>query len=136
MDDGMKKLTELTEGLSGQKSELDSMFDSAVNLMCICGADMHFKKLSPSWTKLLGWSEEELTSSPWLFFVHPDDVGLTTIVGNNMVLGNPAKLFVNRYRAKDGSYRTLLWNVPHFGESGLVIGSASDITDIISGAVK
>ena len=37
--------------------------------------------------------------------------------------------FENRYRARDGSYRWLLWTVAPRPEEGLLFGAARDITD-------
>ena len=33
--------------------------------------------VNPAWTKVLGWTEEELLTNPYADIIHPDDVGVT-----------------------------------------------------------
>lgn len=127
-DSNLAKLAALTEVLTSPQSEVDLAFETAVNLMCSCGSNGYFLRVSPSWTKALGWSAEELTSSPWISFVHPDDVRMTEAAGLGMIDGRPVANFINRYRCKDGTYKALLWNAPQFGPTGIVIGFATDIS--------
>jgi PAS domain-containing protein len=43
------------------------------DLLTIADRSGYMIRVSPSWTRTLGWSAEELTSRPFLEFVHPDD---------------------------------------------------------------
>jgi two-component system sensor histidine kinase/response regulator len=106
---------------------LDRFFTLSIDLLCIAGFDGYFKRLNPSWERVLGYRIEDLTSSPFLDFVHPDDRAATIAEMQKLIAGQNAILFENRYRAKDGSYRWMLWNSTPFGQ--LIYAVARDITE-------
>src|SRR4029077_17870446 len=89
--------------------ERDRFFDMSVELLCIAGVDGYFKQLNPAWTKVLGWSLDELRARPFADLVHPDDRTLTGGEQQRLRLGGTVMDFENRYLAKDGSYRWLSW---------------------------
>ncbi|RYF17786.1 MAG: response regulator, partial [Oxalobacteraceae bacterium] len=74
----------------------------------------------------LGWSETELLTRNFLDLVHPDDLMATQDAAAALGEGKSFTRFDNRYRHKDGSYRSLTWTaVPG---DGLIIAVARDIT--------
>jgi len=109
--------------------ELDQFFSMALDLLCIAGLDGFFKRINPSWEKVLGWSEPELLGRPWLDFVHPEDRELTVQAGNELGAGRPLLSFSNRYACKDGSYRWIEWRCAPVVEQGLIYCAARDITE-------
>ena len=78
---------------------------------------------------MLGYRVDELTSLPFLEFVHPDDRAATTAEFQGLVTGHSTISFENRYRAKNGIYRWMLWNATPFPEQRLIYASARDITE-------
>jgi PAS domain S-box-containing protein len=107
----------------------DSFFDLCLDLLCVVGFDGYFKKVNPAWTRLLGWSAEELQSKPWLFFVHPDDVDVTIEAGGALVDGGALISYTNRYRCKDGSYRCLEWQATTSLDRSAIYGTVRDVTE-------
>lgn len=105
------------------------VFNNPVNLNAIAGFDGVFKRLSPSWTTQLGWSEEELKSKNFLEFIHPDDRASTENAMTFISAGNNLFTFENRYQCKDGSYRWMLWGSASDANLQLVYASAIDITE-------
>lgn len=105
------------------------VFNNPVNLNVVAGMDGYFKRLNSSWTRVLGWSLEELQSRPFIHFVHPDDVESTNRANEQLGYGNPVFTFENRYRCKDGSYRWLLWGSSPDLKGQLIYASAIDITE-------
>ena len=71
-----------------------------------------FQVLSKSWEKELGWTLEEMRSQPFTNFIHPDDLAKTggEIVQMASSEDYTVENFENRYRCKDGTYKTLIWN--------------------------
>jgi PAS domain S-box-containing protein len=90
--------------------ELQSFFDLVPDLVCVASIDGSFRKLNEAWHKTLGYSEKELLEVSYYDLIHPDDRELTKREINSQVEGHKTLNFINRYRAKDGSYRWLEWS--------------------------
>ena len=104
------------------------IFEHARDMLCIAGFDGYFKILNPSWSRILGWSNEELLTAPWLEFVHPNDKEGTQNIKSTLIDGKEVYQFENRYLCKDGSVKWLSWNSFPYPEEGIIYGVARDIT--------
>jgi PAS domain S-box-containing protein len=111
------------------ETDIDRFFDLSLDMLCIANAEGYFIRLSPAFTRTLGWSLEELMSRPFLDFVHPDDRASTLLeVERQIGRGEPVLEFQNRYRHQDGSWRLLSWkSSPH--TDGSLYAIARDVTD-------
>ena len=107
----------------------DRIFNFVLDMICIAGFDGYFKVLNPSWSKVLGWSTEELLSKPWNDFVHPDDREATTRVKSVLFDDREILQFENRYLCKDGSIKWLSWNSFPYPKEHIMFGVARDITE-------
>ncbi|HET6252013.1 MAG TPA: PAS domain S-box protein [Tepidisphaeraceae bacterium] len=110
------------------EEERDRFFTLSVDLMCIAGFDGFFRRVNPAWEATLGYTPDELTSRPWIDFVHPDDVQATVAEGTKLALGAVTISFENRYRCKDGSFRWLSWTVVPIVADQIMYAVARDIT--------
>jgi PAS domain S-box-containing protein len=104
-------------------------FDLSVDMLCLVGVDGYFKQLNRNWTQILGYSNKELQSRPYIEFVHPDDRDATLAEAAKLALGHEAIHFRNRYRCKDGSFRWLAWTATGAMDTGVIYASARDVTD-------
>jgi PAS domain S-box-containing protein len=109
--------------------ELEQFFTISLDLLCITDIEGHFRRLSQAWESILGYKISELLGKPFLDFVHPDDVAPTLAKMSDLQHGSKVLKFVNRYRAKDGSYRYIEWLANLCGS--LIYAAARDITDRI-----
>jgi PAS domain S-box-containing protein len=107
----------------------DRFVDLSMDLFCSAGYDGYFKKLNSSWTKLLGFSTEELMAKPYLEFVHPEDRQVTALESEALQKQKVTFAFENRYLCKDGSYRWLSWNAISDPDRKLIHGIARDVTE-------
>ncbi len=107
----------------------NELFERSLDLLCVAGLDGYFKKVNPSWTRVLGWSAAELLDRPSISFVHPDDVPATLEARARLCKGEPGVRLENRYRCRDGSYRWLAWQSAATRDNGTVFGVARDITE-------
>ena len=111
------------------REELDKFFNLSLDMLCIAGTDGFFKRLNPGWQKKLGYSIEELTTTPFIDFVHPDDREATIQEVQKLSVGIDTISFENRYRCRDGSYRHLSWNATSFIERQLIYAIGRDVTE-------
>ena len=109
--------------------ELDRFFSLSLDLMCVAGFDGYFKRLNPTWERVLGFSRDELQSRPYLDFVHPDDRTPTTSEASKVSGGGQAFGFENRFRAKDGSYRWIEWAAVPYPDEQVIYAAGRDITE-------
>ncbi|HYG19000.1 MAG TPA: PAS domain S-box protein [Ohtaekwangia sp.] len=109
--------------------ENDRIFNYSLNLNAVTNFEGYFLKLNPAWERTLGWTVEDLTSRKFIEFVHPDDRQKTSGVYESLIEGLALPAFENRYRARDGSYRWLLWTSSPDFKHRTVYASAIDITD-------
>lgn len=125
------KTRELEREVEGRKKtveELDHIYRLSHDMLCIAGFDGYFKRVNPSFSKVLGYTNDELRSQPFILFVHPDDVNSTQAEVEKIVRGDTTINFRNRYRCKDGSYVWLDWTSVPVMEQEMMYAVARDIT--------
>lgn len=110
------------------EAEYDLFFEMSADLLCFANQDGYFVRLNRSWETALGWSRAELLASPFIDFVHPDDVEATLEKAAELAEGKAVVRFENRYRRKDGGYCPLEWNVTPRPD-GLLHAVARDISE-------
>jgi len=109
---------------------LDRFFTLSLDLLCIAGFDGVFRRLNPAWQRILGWTVEDLTTQPFLHFIHPDDHGATLDEMEKLTAGSHTTIaFENRYRTRSGDYRWLIWTAVPFAGDQLIYATARDITE-------
>ncbi len=113
--------------LREKTEELEQYFTRSLDLLCIADTNGCFRRLNPEWQKSLGYPIDEMVGRPYLDFVHPDDIAPTVQAVANLAEQKQVKNFVNRYRAKDGTYRWIEWR--SYPTGNLVYSVARDITE-------
>ena len=108
--------------------DFERFFLVAPDLVVIASADGYFKRVNPAWERALGFTTQELLSMPYESLIHPDDIADTRQTVSDQMRGGTTLHFVNRYRAKDGSYRWLDWHASPADDS-LLYATARDVTD-------
>jgi PAS domain S-box-containing protein len=53
--------------------ERDRLWNYSPDPLCIAGYDGRLKQVNPAWSRILGWTSEELIGRLWSELVHPDD---------------------------------------------------------------
>ena len=121
----------LADRLRNVSAESERFWETSSDMLCTVSFDGYFKRLNPAWERTLGWTPEELRSRPFVEFVHEDDREPTLAESSKVATeGHETLVFENRYRCRDGSYRTLLWGARALAEEhGLIYASARDVTE-------
>jgi PAS domain S-box-containing protein len=117
-----------SEPLPGELLMVGEFHEHSTELVCIASEDGYLKLVNAAWTKLLGWTKEELTSQPWYEFVHPNDLQATSEAAKRLLEDKRLTSFENRYKTKNGDYKWLGWTAYFFPERLLVYAVARDIS--------
>lgn len=115
------------------EEERDIFFDYSFDLIAVVGSDGYFKRLNPAFERTIGYTPEEMCAKPIVSFLHPDDVDKTE-KGIVRLSAGTATSSVNRYRCKDGSYKTFSWNTMPIGTFFYTVGR--DITEQVKNEEK
>lgn len=121
----------LESGQRRAEEELVRFFDLSLDLFCIANTEGFFWRLNDNFTRTLGYTTKELTSRPFIEFVHPDDMSSTLDEVLKLSKGDPTIQFINRYRHKNGHYISLEWTARSLEGEGVIYAVARDISDRI-----
>jgi len=126
------RLIGIDENITERKAlqdDRDRLFALSHDLLCIVNLDGHLLQVNPAFERVLGYTAEEITSRPYLDFVHPDDRQDTLNASQKLFQGEPIENFENRYRCKNGSYRWLSWSTTALPGEHTAYAVARDVTD-------
>lgn len=102
------------------------VFALSPNLVCHLGFDGYFRTLNPAWPDTLGYSIAELKSKPFLEFLHPGDWEMTLTQIQQVIADGKTVSFQNRWRCRDGSWRTLQWRLALLTKQQVLFATAVD----------
>lgn len=128
--DGQQRILAVVRDISVRKQaeeRLERFFALIPDMVCIASTNGYFLKINPEWQAALGYTEQELLSTPFIEFIHPDDREATLNQVAQQVAGEVTMHFVNRYRCKDGYYKWLEWRATP-AEDQLLFASARDVS--------
>lgn len=110
----LEKIHALSKKLTETESELSAFFHLCPVLFTIADTYGYFCKVNEEWEKQFGWTAKELCSRPYIDFVHPDDLDKTVAAEKQIASGASLSDFRNRYRCKNGSYKTISWDASRY----------------------
>jgi len=119
----------LESGQRRAEEELVRFFDLSLDLFCIANTEGYFWRLNDNFSRTLGYTAKELTSKPFIEFVHPDDRSDTVNEITKLSRGKPTIQFINRYRHKDGHYISLEWTARSVEDEGVIYAVARDVSE-------
>lgn len=116
----------LAERVQEKTRERDRIWNVSQDLLLVADFDGVWRSINPAWTKILGWTEQELLNKTSEWLEHPDDHRRTLAELRHLTRGRPTIRYENRFRCKDGSYRWLSWTaVP---DESQIYAVARDVT--------
>jgi diguanylate cyclase (GGDEF)-like protein/PAS domain S-box-containing protein len=121
-------IRDITE-LKLAEGDRQRVFDVSLDMLCVAGFDGNLKELNPSWTKTLGWTQEELKRRPLQDLVHPEDREATVEAEERLLLRQKITGFENRLLCKDGSHRWISWNSVADINRKEIFSVARDVTE-------
>ncbi len=115
--------------LQRAESDMNRFFDLSLDLFCIADFEGYFRRINSNFSRVLGYSNQELLARPFLDFVHPEDVEQTVRQMSVMKEGQPVVRFSNRYKTANGRYVTLEWMAKADAQENVIFAVARDITE-------
>lgn len=110
--------------------DFSQLFLSSIDMVCVAKTDGYFKRINPAFSQSLGYTEKEILSTPFIEFVHPEDVDKTIAEVGKLSKGLKTINFTNRYKKKNGEYIILDWVSNPDPITGNLYSIARDISPI------
>ncbi|MGL1887160.1 MAG: PAS domain S-box protein [Reichenbachiella sp.] len=101
----------MTKNKDDQASDYKKLFALSNDLLSIADFKGYFIEVNQKWVDVMGYSHEELTTRPYIDFIHKDDVPKTQEEAEELHQGKPESIqFENRYLTNEGNIVWLEWN--------------------------
>jgi PAS domain S-box-containing protein len=124
------ELRELSEKLEQEVErrtlERDRIWNVSEDLLGVSNFDGYFLSMNPAWSRLLGWTEDEIKAMHVSALRHPDDTAHSEAGRQQLAQGVPTVRMENRFRHKDGSWRWLHWTMTE--HDGLIYVAGRHVT--------
>ena len=117
-----------TEWRRRATGEVERYFALTREMVILAGFDGYWKRVNPTVEAVLGYTEAEALSRPFMEFVHPGDRERTEEAARRVIGGATAFSFVNRILCKDGSYKWIEWTATPVPEEAVMWGVGRDVT--------
>ncbi|MEZ6090822.1 MAG: protein kinase [Pirellulaceae bacterium] len=114
--------------LQQMESDMSRFFELSLDMFCIADLNGYFRRVNSNFSRVLGYSEADLLSQPFLNFVHPDDVQRTIKQMRSLDKGKSVVRFRNRYRTANGEFRKLEWTAKTIADENVIFAVARDVT--------
>jgi len=123
----LRKLSEkLEQEVERRTLERDRIWNVSEDLLGVSNFEGYFLSMNPAWSRLLGWSEDEIKAMHVGELRHPDDTAHSEAGRKELAQGVPTVRMENRFRHKDGSWRWLQWTMTE--DSGLIYVAGRHVT--------
>jgi diguanylate cyclase (GGDEF)-like protein/PAS domain S-box-containing protein len=110
----------------GAEAETGRFFDLAPDMLCTAGTGGRLERVNAAWTRVLGWSADELRSRPLRDFLHPEDRAGNEI---ELLLTGAIDRCANRLAIRAGGWRDVEWTARSVPERGRIYAVVRDVTD-------
>jgi hypothetical protein len=103
-----ERTAELLAALQTSEARFRALIENSIDVTAVLDGDMRVQYVSPSVTRILGYSADELTGAASLDFVHPEDAHVLSRLFARE-LEDPTRMETDRFRArhKDESWRLM-----------------------------
>jgi PAS domain S-box-containing protein len=121
---------QMVSRLDREKEQYKKFFELSSEMLVIAGTDGYIKLTSSAFTKILGYSEEEVSVSTFFAFIHPDDHSKAEVELVKLGSGVSISAFPLRLKTKTGLVKHFLWSVTPDKTTGDLFAAGYDITEI------
>jgi|GEM_PF-1930833 len=108
--------------------ERDRFFELSMDMLVIAGTDATWHRWNPACTRILGYSDAELSVLTPVDLVHPDEQQRVLDIVARLAEGKSLPLLDVRMRNKQGEYRNIRWSAAFWKGENLLILVGRDVT--------
>jgi PAS domain S-box-containing protein len=101
----------LEERVAARTAERNHLWTLTEDMLARADYQGKMGAVNPAWTKVLGWSEQELLTNPYTDIIHPEDVGVTVAALLAMGETKQPTRFENRILTSSGEWKPIGWTV-------------------------
>ncbi|MFK5595659.1 PAS domain S-box protein [Methylobacterium sp. HMF5984] len=117
----------LAHQVAERTQERDRIWHVSRDMLGVADAAGVWISINPAWHRILGWDYHDIVGKTSEWLEHPEDRERTRTEVARLATGGLTLAFENRFRARDGGYRTLSWTaVP---VDGLLYCVSRDVTE-------
>ena len=110
-------------------AERNQVWDLSQDMFARANLEGMMSAVSPGWTRVLGWPEDELLSRPYASFMHSEDMEPTLAALAHMgETGQPTR-FENRIATSEGEWKWIEWTVVPESEGQNFIAVGRDLSE-------
>jgi len=90
-------------------AERNRFWDLSSDIMLVASRRLEITAINPAWSRVLGWSAEDLVGRHAIDLIHPDDHEAVAVAMVPLYRGERLHDMTCRLRHRDGSYRWIAW---------------------------
>jgi PAS domain S-box-containing protein len=118
----------LEQRIETSNSERDRIWRMSQDILGVASFDGYFVSINPAATAILGWSEHEFLTVPFMDLIHPEHRAEFGGKLAELAAGKPLERYEVRALHRQGGFRWLSWTI--VPEGGLIYGIGRDITEL------
>nr|WP_103447099.1 PAS domain-containing sensor histidine kinase [Pseudomonas putida] len=103
-------------------ADRDHIWQLSRDAMIVVTRDLRLQAANPTWFRILGWAEDEVSGKPILELVHPADRAEVEVAVMEYVSDGRREQLETRLRHKDGHYRLFRWTASFDGTLLTAVG--------------
>jgi diguanylate cyclase (GGDEF)-like protein/PAS domain S-box-containing protein len=127
-------VTVLTSTIVASRTRADSrarrFFDLSHDMLCTVNKNGCLIEVNSAWEQCLGYTADDLRSSPLVNYVHPDDHERLQTEAARVFAGRGTVESENRFIAKDGNWHWLRWSATLSADESMIYARATDVTEL------
>ncbi|AOR80341.1 ATP-binding protein [Novosphingobium resinovorum] len=111
------------------RAERDRLWDLSQDMLARADFAGMMSAVNPAWTRVLGWSENDLLTREYTAIIHPDDVAHSLEVIARMAQSREPARFENRIAAQGGSWKSIEWTAAPEPDGINFVAVGRDLTE-------
>ncbi|RZI98235.1 MAG: PAS domain S-box protein [Brevundimonas sp.] len=126
----LERVNDVLSGLlAGSKAERDRLWMLSQDMLARADYGGGMSAVNPAWTRILGWTEQELLTNPYADIINQDDLPATAAALEQMGLTGEPTRFENRILTKDNVWTPIGWTVAPEPDGVNFIAVGRDLTE-------